>query len=278
MRLKTAAKTVVKRGIVLAASQMRPTTTGMRCLVYHHVVGVEEHDPGELTVSASLLGRQCAYLRDHGFKVTDAATVVRSMRLGKEPEARSVVLTFDDGYTDTRANALPVLERFRYPATVFIVADALVDHAHPVPEKSYLDVAQARAMVAGGLMTVGCHGATHSNLRGLSDDALRRETAGAKQRIEDALGTPVTLFAYPFGSYDAWDARVRDAVEEAGFEAAFTSVAGPNTARTDPFLLLRSRVSWAEELPYFGRLLTGAYDWHARWQRLRARRSGGVGV
>ena len=274
MRVKTAAKTVVKRGIVEAASLVRPATAGMRGLVYHHVVEVEEHDPGELTVSASLLERQCAYLREHGYRVAEAAAVVKAIRSGSEPEDKSVLLTFDDGYVDTYSLALPVLERYRFPATVFVVADALTDRARPVAEKSYMDIRQAREIVAGGLMSVGCHGATHSNLRGLSDDALRRETAGAKQRIEDALGTAVKLFAYPFGSYDAWDARVRGAVEAAGFEGAFTSIAGPNTSRTDPFLLLRSRVSWAEDVRYFGHLLSGAYDWHARWQWLRARRSG----
>ena len=271
MRFRTAAKTVVKRGIVLAASRVA-RTSGMRCLVYHHVVGSEQHDPAELTASAGLFERQCLYLRDNGYQVAAAADAVAMLGGGTDP-GRIVVLTFDDGYVDLQTNALPILERFRYPATAFVVADALVDGARPVAGKSYLGVAEAREIVAGGLVTIGCHGATHANLRGLSDDALRRETTGAKRRIEDALGVPVRLFAYPFGSYDAWDARVRDAVQAAGFDAAFTSIAGPNRRGQDPFLVHRYRVSWVEQLPYFSRLLTGGYDWHAGWQKLRAQRS-----
>jgi peptidoglycan/xylan/chitin deacetylase (PgdA/CDA1 family) len=268
MPLRTVAKTVVKRGIVLAASRVA-RTPGMRCLLYHHVTGGEDHDPGELTVSVRLFERQCAYLRDKGYRVTGAAEAVTMLRSGADL-ARSVVLTFDDGYVDTHTNAVPILERFRFPATVFVVADAMVDGATPVAGKKYFNVAAAREIVAGGLVTIGCHSATHANLRGLSDDALRRETVGAKQRIEDALGVPVRLFAYPFGSYDAWDRRVRDAVQAAGFEAAFTSISSPNGGGEDPFLLRRYRVSWAEELPYFSRMLTGGYDWHAGWQKLRA--------
>lgn len=270
MRLRTAAKTVIKRGIVRAASRFS-TRQGLRTLVYHHVVRRELYDSSELTASVRLFEDQCDYLRDNDYRVAPAAEVVGSLHAGTD-RARTVVLTFDDGYVDTQAHAVPILERFRYPATIFVVADAMMGRA-PLPEETYFGVAAARDMVAGGLITIGCHGATHSNLRGLSDEALRRETVGAKETIEDALGVPIRLFAYPFGSYDAWDSRVRDAVESAGFEAAFTSVAGPDTTGQDPFLLHRYRVSWAEQIPYFSRLLTGGYDWYSGWQRLRARAS-----
>jgi peptidoglycan/xylan/chitin deacetylase (PgdA/CDA1 family) len=107
----------------------------------------------------------------------------------------------------------------------------------------------------------------------VSDKELVEETSGAKALIEDAIGAPVTLFAYPFGSYDAWDPRVRYAVANAGFDGAFTSIYGANGAKRDPFLLRRSRVSWAEDIPAFGRMMNGGYDWLATIQWLQARRT-----
>ena len=272
--LKVAAKAMVKGGVVAAASRIPRHTEGMRCLLYHSVVSTNEHDPKQMTVSTDLLSQQLAYLREQNYTVEDAATAVARVREGDPIANRSVVLTFDDGYADNRTLALPILERFGYSATIFIAADALAGRVRPIYADAYLGVAEAREMLASGLITFGSHGATHRSLRSLSDQELRDETAGAKAWMEDALGVAVTHFAYPYGSYDSWDARVRSAVEAAGFEAAFTSVVGPNTSRTDPLLLLRSRISWAEELPSFGRLLEGGYDWYSAVQWLQSRRSG----
>ena len=271
--LKVAAKAIVKEGVVAAASRLPHRSDGMRCLLYHSVTVDTRRDPKQMTVSTDLLTRQLAYLCESGYTVEGADAALARLRDRSPAKTRSVVVTFDDGYGDNHALALPILERFACKATVFIAAEALAGRAKPVYADRYLDISEAREMVASGLVTIGCHGATHRPLRRLSDEELDNETAGAKAWMEDALGIPLTHFAYPFGSFDSWDRRVRDAVERAGFAAAFTSIVGPNTDRTDPFLLRRSRISWAEEVSSFGRLLTGGYDWYAGVQWLQARRA-----
>jgi peptidoglycan/xylan/chitin deacetylase (PgdA/CDA1 family) len=271
--LKVRAKAMVKGGIVAAASRIPRRTEGMRCLLYHSVVSTSQRDRKQMTVPADLLARQLSYLCENGYRVESAEAAVGRLRTGEGVASRSVALTFDDGYADNQRLALPILERYGCHATIFIAADALAGKVRPIYADAYLGVTQAREMLASGLISFGCHGATHRSLRDLSDGQLRDETSGAKAWMEDALGVHVKHFAYPFGSYDSWDTRVRNAVENAGFEAAFTSIVGPNTSQTDPFLLLRSRISWAEELPSFGRLLAGGYDWYAAVQWLQARRS-----
>lgn len=127
-------------------------------------------------------------------------------------------------------------------------------------------------MVASGLITAGCHSATHRRLAGLDPGSLAAETQGARRSLEDGLGAPVELFAYPFGAFDAWDAAARAAVEAAGFAGAFTTVFGSIGAGADRFLLRRSRISWCEGISEFELLLQGGYDWYAVVQRWQARR------
>ena len=277
MPLKVVLKAAAKEAVVRAASTVRGATGGTRCLMYHSVVPEEIEDDLQLTVSTDLVRRQFAYLRAHDFTVADAVALVAAIRAKRELGPRSVVLTFDDGLLDNRDLALPLLAEFGYRATIFVTADALTGRAKP-EARDYLTSVQAREMLASGLITFGCHSASHRNLRGMTDAQLVRETADAKREIEDAVGTGISLFAYPYGSYDAWDDRVRAAVQRAGYDGAFTSIVGPNTARRDPYLLYRSRISWAETIPSFSRLLTGGYDWYAAVQWLHARRGQGTGA
>ena len=272
MGIKTALKARIRGGLILAASRLPHRGGGTQCLMYHSIVRSEERDPRQLTVSVGLLARQLEYLRDNGYRVEEAAALVTRPQGARASDRRSVALTFDDGYANNSL-ALPLLQDFGYRATIFLVADVLAGRLRPEGSVSYLDVAQAREMLASGVVSFGCHSASHRNLRGLSGRELEEETVGAKQRIEDALGAPVNLFAYPFGSFDAWNGRVRDAVEQAGFAGAFTSIYGANIPGRDPFLLRRSRVSWAEEVRAFRRLLSGGYDWLAAVQWLQARRA-----
>lgn len=207
-----------------------------------------------------------AFLAGEGYRVEPAEEIVRRLARGEPLQPKTVLLTFDDGFSDNCDLALPVLRKHRFPATVFLVSER-------VGGDGRLTWSQAREMQASGWIRFGCHSATHRSLAGLPPPALREETEGARRTLQERLGAEIPLFAYPFGSYRSWNGAVRAAVEEAGFLAAFTSVFGFNTASSDRFLLRRSRVSWCDEIPEFRRLLRGAYDWYALAQRVQTRKS-----
>lgn len=89
-------------------------------LCYHGVSLRDEHewDP-ELFVSPAFLRRRFEILRDTGCTVLPLGEAVRALRSGTLPR-RSVVLTFDDGFYNYLAAAVPLLEQFRYPATNYV--------------------------------------------------------------------------------------------------------------------------------------------------------------
>ena len=273
----TSLKRRIKRrlGRVASLLQRQPPQPGVRCLVYHAIVPNRQADSDQMTTPVDLFEKQMAYLASHGFSVEPAARVVESFVAGRAPAPKTIVLTFDDGFDDLQQLALPVLQRFGFPATCFVMTAALdgrYDQVHNGWAGSYLTWSQAKALQASGLVSVGCHGATHRRLAGLPPERLSQEIADAKRRLEDGLQQPVPLFAYPFGSYGSWDASVRRAVEQAGFLGAVTSIAGLNTASTDRFLMRRCRVSWCDDVPdEFARVVSGAYDWYALVQRFQGR-------
>jgi peptidoglycan/xylan/chitin deacetylase (PgdA/CDA1 family) len=148
--------------------------------------------------------RQMYALRDWGFQGIHLGRLLDAWEGTTDFPPRPVVLTFDDGFKSVRECAAPVLAELGFQATIFVVAgycggknDWRDQPAH-IPRLPLLDWVDIREMARAGL-EVGSHGVTHSASARLGKRELLREVAGSKQMIEDHLGQPVTVFAYPYG-------------------------------------------------------------------------------
>ena len=84
--------------------------------------------------------------------------------------------------------------------------------------------------------TIGAHSVSHAILPQCDDAQLTVEVETCKSKLEAALDTAVDTFCYPNGSHDA---RVRHAVDKAGFEVAVSTQWGLNAPDTTPFVLKR---------------------------------------
>ena len=98
---------------------------------------------------------------------------------------------------------------------------------------------EVRTLVASGLMTIGAHTATHPVLPGLPAAACRREITDSKRACEDLIAAPVSIISYPYGSFDA---KVCEAVKEAGFSSAYSTRHAPAVATSDVFALPRIHI------------------------------------
>jgi peptidoglycan/xylan/chitin deacetylase (PgdA/CDA1 family) len=86
-------------------------------LLYHRVAEPEA-DPQLLSVSPRRFDEHLEALKRH-FGVVSLAELERGLDARKLP-ARTVVLTFDDGYADNLLAARPILARHGAPATVYV--------------------------------------------------------------------------------------------------------------------------------------------------------------
>jgi peptidoglycan/xylan/chitin deacetylase (PgdA/CDA1 family) len=212
-------------------------------LCYHAVSETWHH---ELSVSPDAMEKQLRLLLDRGYRPVTAAEAVAG-------SGRLLHVTFDDAFTSVR-NALPVLERTGVRATVFACTGLAEDgRALDVPELegelrarpgelSTMAWDELRALAGRGV-EVSSHTVSHPHLPTLSDAELADELRSSRQRLEDELGRPCRLLAYPYGQCDE---RVRAAARAAGYDAAF-GLPGDPTGR-DPFDVFRVGV-WHSESP-----------------------------
>jgi peptidoglycan/xylan/chitin deacetylase (PgdA/CDA1 family) len=97
----------------------RPLLTTM---IYHRVLPKPDPmRPGE--VDAATFDRQMRFL-SRSFAVLPLADAVQRLHNGTLPR-RACCVTFDDGYADNLTVALPILEKYRLPATVFVATGYL---------------------------------------------------------------------------------------------------------------------------------------------------------
>jgi peptidoglycan/xylan/chitin deacetylase (PgdA/CDA1 family) len=166
------------------------------------------------------------------------------------------VITIDDGYRDNLEVAHPVLKRHRFPATLFLVSQKLGigndwDGEPPLGERPTLSAEQARELRNAG-HEIGGHTRHHCSLPDVDDATQRAEIEGCKRELEEAIGAPITSFAYPYGRRDE---RAIEAIEAAGFLGACTT--HPDLARfdEDPVRLPRLEIKGTDSLRTFLRKL-----------------------
>jgi peptidoglycan/xylan/chitin deacetylase (PgdA/CDA1 family) len=200
-------------------------------LMYHSVSENPNDDTRPHSVRPSDLAEQFAYLAENGFTPLTLADLVASLNKnnGRSVPHKPIVITFDDGYADFHSHALPLLDRHRFPATVFLtsgwVSDA-GDDAAGRPLDDMLSWGQAREVAQTGV-EIGGHSHSHPQLDQLSTDELRQELRRNKGLLEEKIGAPVATMAYPYGYSSA---RVRREVRRAGY---FAACAVSNTIAAD---------------------------------------------
>ncbi|MGW0145903.1 polysaccharide deacetylase family protein [Streptomyces sp. NPDC003333] len=190
----------------------------------YHSVSTDPDDPYNVTVTPARLERQLAWLAGRGLRGVSVRELLASRDRGTE---RGLVgLTFDDGYTDFVTEALPVLRRRGFTATVFVLPGLLggTNVWEPTgPRKPLLDEDGVRGAAAAG-MEVASHGMTHLDLTRAPDEVLHREVAESRQRLAALLGDDVVGFCYPYGYHDV---RAVDAVRRAGYRYACAIAPSP---------------------------------------------------
>jgi peptidoglycan/xylan/chitin deacetylase (PgdA/CDA1 family) len=226
-------------------------------ILMYHAIARPGETSSRLAVSPSAFGAQLAFLHSEGFKTITVCelSAVLNEDAGKFPD-RTIVLTFDDGYEDFHSQAMPLLERYGFTATVFITTGWVKDAGPPLGQKRpgrMLSWSQITEAAHAGI-EIGGHSLHHPELDRLPEKLLRDELYTSRAQIEEKLGTQVTGLAYPFGYSNV---RVRRAAREIGYDygcAVSNMMVGPEP---DLFALPRLTVGRSMAMPAFHQVVRG---------------------
>jgi peptidoglycan/xylan/chitin deacetylase (PgdA/CDA1 family) len=257
----------IKRAAGWAAVASAPLTSAASghaaaacILMYHRTARIDFVDPttDDWNVHPDVFERQMRALSDCAETVPLEALAARLRDLDADPDpARPLVcVTFDDGYASVVERALPVLVRYRIPAT-FFVPTAYIGGDEPMPfdrwgqrHRRRVDADTWRPVawrdleraLRTGLVSIGSHSHQHLAGRGCDAERLAEETARSRETLRARLGPEqARAYAYPYGCSRLGDvpAAYERAVRVAGYDLAVTTDLGLARAADNPLRLPR---------------------------------------
>lgn len=193
-------------------------------LMYHHIGNRPSDSSSDLFVSPQTFESHLAWLAEHGFHTVSLDAFQHPATLSGKP----IILTFDDGYQDAYTQAFPLLKRYGFQGTFYIVTN-------DIGKDGFVTKDELLTMKNDG-MTLGSHSLSHPDLTKVSALQARREIYESKKALEQILNTDIQDFCYPSGIFDQ---NIEEIVENSDYKTAVSTVNDTNATKTNIFRLNR---------------------------------------
>ena len=230
-------------------------------LCYHRIVQeLNPSFPSGMETGVNTFKKQLEYLSKN-YKVISYQTFIDYLKQKIPlPSCNLCLLTFDDGWKETYTHAFPLLKKYRLPAIIFLPTSCIGTEKkefYPrfgIPEdfvgRPFLNWEEVYLMSSSGLISFGCHTQTHPLLDEISLEKAMDEISKPRLKIEEELHLPARTFAYPKGR---WNEKLKEMVEKAGYECAFTTKEEFFDLKLSPYLIPRRIVHEGMSIEVSGR-------------------------
>lgn len=240
-------------------------STRVPILMYHSIsdnlFGMS-HPYYHINTSAEVFSDQMRWLKRRGFRTTGLGEAWKRLESG-EDLSKAVVITFDNGYQDFYTDAMDILKKCGFIATIFLVTDRIRNTAARIEGADYLTWSEVRELRREGIR-FGSHTVTHPDLRSLGPDQIEYELGCSKETIEQELGEAIEEFSYPHAFPEENASFIRfleDVLENQGFENGACSRIGRAHKRNNKLFLPRIPINQWDDADLFRAKLEGGYDW-----------------
>ncbi|HRG87772.1 MAG TPA: polysaccharide deacetylase family protein [Chitinophagales bacterium] len=116
-------------------------------VVYHGVVEKPDHSVSVGPIATSQFAQHLAYYKKN-FDVVSQSEIFRMYRDGHQPARKTIAITFDDGYENNYTNAFPLLKKYGFASTMYIISQCVEDDSL-ITWYDYLDFVKKDLNVTG---------------------------------------------------------------------------------------------------------------------------------
>jgi peptidoglycan/xylan/chitin deacetylase (PgdA/CDA1 family) len=243
----------VKPGKLEAGSIPQIVATQIPIIELH---GIENSPSGRYEISAGAFDYMCGTLKNMGYETITLVDLYNHFSKGTKLPAKPVIITADDGYQSMYITALPILKKYKYKMTVFLITSYIGDNEKTRRLNDFdsgVENIPQRAMLTwpevGQMRNYGCefqsHSWSHSILSNIPIDSAKFELIQSKHDIEIHTGRPVIFIAWPHG---ASSDELISILPQAGYAGALNASGGVQSLTSIDFTRL-NRVEIVSGIP-----------------------------
>ncbi len=160
------------------------------------------------------------------------------LHMNSEKSEKVVGISFDDGYKNNISNALPILKKFGFTATIYLVSQNIGGSNHwdtinGIKKQQMLNENDINQWINSG-MEIGSHTQNHTDLTNCSNEVAVNEIFQSKTDLEKKFQVPINHFCYPYGNFDD---EIVNIIKKAGYQTATTTIRG-RSKKANNFLTL----------------------------------------
>lgn len=204
------------------------------CLAYHRF-GDDRYPSTNTPVEA--FEEHLKHLSEEGFKsytvsglLTDTAALVK--------DHKKVLITVDDGYASFMKNGMPLLEKYKMKATLFVNTES-------VGWSDFLTWEELKELKDKGV-EIGSHSHKHSYFVNLPKDkrakAFEEDLLKAESLFEEHLGFIPKTYVYPYGEFTQ---DMIDVLKKHDYVVSFAQNSGVMSDGSNPYSVSRFPVAGA---------------------------------
>ncbi len=179
----------IDKTLILNPSWIKKVASGKSIPVLsYHSINDKVSGPADMYVSPETFEKQIKEIKSRGY-----TPITFNDIKNVETIAKPIIITFDDGYEDNYSNAYPILKKYGFVATIFLVVNY-------IDKPNYLTISQITKMQ--DIIDFQSHTMSHHRLTEMDSKKMDYEMSQSKQRLETLLGKDINVIAYPYGDYD----------------------------------------------------------------------------
>ena len=202
-----------------------------------HDIQGEEHD--SITTPIDVFQQFVNFIHSQGHSLCSMKDYLQK---NANDRKSCIVCTFDDGYESMLKNALPILSKYGYTATVFICT-SLIGKDNSWNNKDnkrrrHLTSEEMLALQKEG-WEIGSHGVTHRNLLKLDDTELSNELIRSQEDLQKICDCNIQTYAYPYGASNPF---IQSCVSKY-YKYAFSVDKGGSSLVSDRYQIRRYSIS-----------------------------------
>ncbi|MEP6595746.1 MAG: glycosyltransferase [Ginsengibacter sp.] len=204
-------------------------TQRLAILKYHHITPTGTLNINSGNVTPESFEEQLQYLQENNYYSVNWDDWINAMFKRTPLPGKAVAITFDDGYLDFYQYSWPLLRKYGFIATVFLTTNYIgqtnmwdKDLNGEIPIMGWEKIFELQKEG----VQFGSHSCTHRSLTALLPADIVLEAAKSRTILQQKLGEPIRIFAYPHGHTNS---VVEHLIGACGYVLGLSSTSGLST-------------------------------------------------